>query len=242
LNFRWHFLTFSFQLLIIVCLCGCTVVDFVTSEDLLFDEQNSAVYKYTKLKVSNAADVLTVLSAGPGFDYELLSHSSSVIASAGQKKKGYKTWFNMVAFDENELTAKRKYLFIVDEKPKFLFVQPRPAFSFDCRIELPSRVLQQPYANDNAWRTAILKQVLVDFKNDVDQVYSNNNVLSVSGMLVNQAIEAVLVELSSSPVLAGKLSDFDGLKFEHLNFDKGRIRMLLSGNIVTVEIRSGSAL
>ena len=233
-------------LLSVVCcllfFVGCSVLELVTPEGPPSDEQIAVPYNQTKLNTSGAADVLTVLGTGPGSGLELLSQSKSVIASIGQKKKGYKTWFNMVAFDENELTAKRKYLFIVDEKPKILFVEPWAALNFDCRVVLPEQVLQQPYANDNARRIAILKQVLADFKMDMDQVKSDNNALVTSGMLVNQAIQTVLVTLDSSPVLAGRLSDSDGLKFEHTSFDKGRIRMLVDGDIVTVEIELGSVV
>jgi hypothetical protein len=54
----------------------------------------------------------------------LISQSKSIIAAVGQSKKGYKTWFDMVAFDESELTARRKYVYIADERPKQLFVEP----------------------------------------------------------------------------------------------------------------------
>jgi len=219
---------------------GCSVVELVKPEGPPSDEQIAVPYNQTELNTSGAADVLTELGASPGSDLELLSQSKSVIASIGQKKKGYKTWFNMVAFDENELTAKRKYLLIVDEKPKVLFVEPWAALNFDCRAVLPQQVINQPYANDNARRIAILRQVLADFKMDMDQVKSDNNALVTSGMLVNQAIQTVLVKLDSSPVLAGRLSDSDGLKFEHTSFDKGRIRMLVEGDIVTVKIELGS--
>jgi hypothetical protein len=112
------------RLLVLICcsfLCGCAVLEFVTPEGSPSNEEISESYYQTELKKSDAADVLGTIHKP---EYELLSQSKRVVASSGQKKKGYKTWFNMVAFDENGLTARRKYLFIVDERPKLLFVEP----------------------------------------------------------------------------------------------------------------------
>ncbi len=175
-----------------------------------------------------------------GAEPGMLSQTKSVIALLGLKKKGRKMWLNMVAFDENELTARRKYFLIVDERPKFLFVEPWESLEFDCKMVLESEVLDEPYANENAKRIAILKRVLTNFRKDIDEVGSDNEKLAVSGMLINQALEAVLVKLNSSPVLAKRLSKKDGLEFEHISFDKGRIRMVVVDDIVTVEIRLGS--
>jgi len=171
---------------------------------------------------------------------EMLSQSKSVVALLGLKKKGRKMWLNMIAFDENELTARRKYFLIVDERPKFLFVEPWESLKFDCKMVLESEVLDEPYANENAKRIAILKRVLTNFRRDIDEVGSDNEKLAVSGMLINQTLEAVLVKLNSSPVLAKRLSEKDSLEFEHMSFDKGRIRMVVVDDIVTVEIQLGS--
>jgi len=84
------------------------------------NSQIYTMYRQTVLQQSTSADVL-MLFGRP--DYALLSQSKSIIALAGEKKKGYKTWFDMVAFDENELIARRKYVFISDERPRQLFVE-----------------------------------------------------------------------------------------------------------------------
>jgi len=229
------------KLLVLICclgLCGCGVWDWelFKPEESAYDEQISKSYYQTKLKISNAADVLAVIHRP---EYELLSQSKSVIASAGQKKRGYKTWFNMVAFDENELTAKRKYLFIVDERPDILFLEPKPNLSFDCEMVLDSNVLNRPYANENARRIAILRQSLENVRKDIDEVGQDNKMLATSGMLINQALETVLVELDRLPALASGLNRESGLEFNHINFDKGKIRMVVEGDVVTVKMRLG---
>ena len=255
LNFELWFLVFSLQLLVIFAFCGCGVVEFLTPEGPPSYEQLSASYYQTELKKSSAADVLAgIRMAEYDQDMELISQSKSIIASVGQKKKGYKTWLSMVAFDEGtptrdegytgsteyELKARRKYLFVVDEKPKILFVEPRENLSFDCEMVLEAEVLDEPYANENAKRIAILRQVLENVRKDIDEVGPDNETLAVSGMLINQALEAVLVKLDNSPVLASELADKSGVQFDHISFDKGKIRMVVADDIVTVKMRLGS--
>jgi hypothetical protein len=235
-SFELRFLVFSFQLLVILCLCGCSVLETLQPEGPPYDEWLSQRYNRTKLKESSSADVLTAIQK---HELELLSRSTSVVAVSGQKKKGHKMWFNMVAFDENETAAKRNYLFIVDDRPNIL-EEPRKHLRFDCEMVLESEVLEKPYTDENARRIAILKQVLANVRRDIGEVSSDNKMLDISGMLINQALEAVLVELNSSPVLATRLSEPAGVDFSHINLGSGRIRSLVEDDIVTVKMRLGS--
>ena len=232
-NFAFYLFTFT----LLGWLCGCSVVQFVTPERPPYDQQFAQSYEHTILKQSNSADVLTTIHIP---EHELLSQSKSVIASTGQKKKGYKTWLKMVAFDENELTAQRKYLLIADERPRFLFVEPWEALRFDCEMVLDSKVLDEPYANENARRIAILRHILESARSDIDELAQDNKTITVCGMLINQALEAALVKLDSSPALAVKLSDENGLGFEHNSFDKGRIKLAITDDIASVKILLGS--
>ena len=49
-----------------------------------------------------------------------------------------------------------------------------------------------------------------------------------------------MVKLESFPALAIRLSEPAGIKFEHMSFDKGRIRMVVEGDVVTLKFRTGS--
>jgi hypothetical protein len=217
-------------------LCGCRILEYSKPEQPPHDAELYAAYRQTELKASSSYDVLTTIHQP---QYELLSQSKSVIASWGQKRKGYKVWFNMVAFDENELTAKRKYIFIVDDR-RNLLEEPRKDLSFDCEMVLDRSVIHAPYANESARRIAILRRVRKNADKDRAEVGSDNRMLDVSGMLVNQALDAVLVELDSSPVLALKLSDPAGTDFSHINLGRGKIQTLVENSVVTVKIRLGS--
>ena len=239
LNFELWFLIFSLQLLVIFGLCGCKVVEYFKPEELPYDEQLSESYYQTELKVSTSADVLTTIHKP---EYELLSQSKSVVASFGQKKKGREIWLNMVAFDENELTTMRKYFFVIDEKPKSLLmlIRPRRKLMFDSEMVLQADVLDKPYANENARRIAILKRVLENSRKDIKEVGPDNKMIVVCGMLINQSLEASLVELDSSPVLASGLSEPAGVEFSHMTLDKGKIQMVVADDIVSIKIRVDS--
>jgi len=229
------------RLVFLICcpaIFGCSAINFATPEGPPYTNDIYAGYRQVQLKTSTSADALTAIVRDAN---ELVSQSKSVIAAAGAKKRGNKRWFKMVAFDENELIARRKYVFIVDERPKTLFVEPWESVDFDCQMVLDNDVLSEPYASENARRVAILKRVSQDTRKDVSEVGTDNKALEVNGMIVNQALATVLTDLDASPVLASKLSEPRGLGFEHTSFDKGLIWMTVEGDIVTIKLRLGSA-
>lgn len=217
-------------------LCGCSVGD---QFDLASpgDKEISSAYRNTKLKESTSADVLTVISKP---EDELLSQSKSVIASQGLKKKGHKLWLNMVAFDENELTAKRKCFFLMDEKAESVLLWPKRRLIFDSEMMLEKELLEEPYANENARRIAILKQVSEDTLRDIDGVAPDNKTINTCGTLINQTLGTVLQKLDVSPVLASKLSDDKGFDFDHITLGQGKIKMNVTDDIVEVKVRVGS--
>lgn len=227
--------------LTVLVLCGlaagCSVVEFFKPAGPPSNEEIYDVYRQITLEQSTSADVI-LLFAKP--EYGLISQSKSIIAQAGEKKKGYKLWFNMASFDENSLIVNRKYVFIVDERPKQLFVEPWEGIYFDCRITLPEEVVNEPYANDNARRIAILKQVGISTREDTKEVGADNEIIARCGMMAGQAIDRAKVKLDASPALAAGFSEPEGLEFEHPSFAKGRLRLVVDGDVATVKLRLGS--
>jgi hypothetical protein len=248
--------SFAFRILIFAALYGlygCSVVSpyvGLQREEPSYDQELLAAYQGVKLNKSITLDVLPVLKSSP---HELLSQSDSVVAALGQSKNGYKTWFNMVAFDEYKLAAKRKYFFAVDEKvtrsptsPRRPLIEPRQSLAFDCEMVLEKELLDKPYAAENARQIAILRQVSNNLRRDIDELGEDietagqdNKMLHVCGMLINQTFQTILLTLETSPVLATKLSDKGGVEFDHVSFDKGKIRMVVENDIVSVKIRLG---
>lgn len=228
-------------LILVFCLglsgCAIRALKFLRPKELPDYEQLSTSYYLTKLKESNSADVLVVIQ---GSEDELLSQSRSVVASLGRKKKDRRIWFNMVAFDENEFTARRKYFFfVVDERPKFLSISPLRGLVFDSEMVLEREILNEPYANENARRVAMLRQVLNNVRKDVDELAQDNKLLDICGMLINQTLETILRKLDGSPVMASKLSDAEGVEFDHITLGKGSIWMGVTDDIVEVEVELG---
>lgn len=220
-------------------LCGCVWLHGMLPEGRPYDSELLDSYYRTVLKQSTSAEVLAVIQRP---DQGLLSQSESVIASWGQKKKGYKTWFNMVAFHEEQLTVQRKYFFVEDERSRNVLVLPVQKMRFDTEMVLDEEILEEPFANENARRIAILKHVLENFKQDIGQVTQDNKKLAASGMMVNQSLSRILQILDDMPVLASKLTELDGLDFDHIVLGKGKVRMVIRGDTVKVKIKIGSVI
>jgi len=216
---------------------GCYVIEFFTPEGPPSNQQVFDNYQSVELTTSNAADVLASINLP---EYELLSQSRSVIASAGRKKKGYKQWMNMAAFDEDTLTAERKYLVIVDERPKALFEQPWERLMMYAELVLDEEILNKPYANDNAFQTVIFEHISNQFTTDAKEVSADNEVIYTCQMVVDQAFSTVLQRLKDYPSEASLLDTADGMPFEHISFDKGQVNMIIDGNIAKVELKMGS--
>jgi hypothetical protein len=233
---------------------GCsTVSPWARSRQLSYQAKLSAPYDRIKLKqsiIQNAVPKIQRLQdeLEPGFaEAELISHSDNVVVSLGQSKDGYKSWFNMVTFQENELNAVRKYFFFVDDKARSFELSPSRGLSFDCEMVIGEEMLSEPGTAENARRIAMLRNVLDNFHKDIAELRDDteapdqeNKMLDICRMLINQAFEVVLRELDSSPVLATRLSQAGGVEFDHINFDKGKIQMVVGGNIVMVKIRLGA--
>jgi len=228
---------------LLVCglLAGCeSAGDFIglgKPEEPPSNQEIYDVYDKVFLKKSTSADVLTAFG-NP--EYALLSQTKNIIARTGSKKKGYKGWFNVVTFDEDELIAKRKYVLISDERPKQLFVEPWEGVYFDCQMVLPKEVLEEPYANENAKRIAILKQIVTDARKDTDEIGADNKDVEKYGFIVGQSMDIVFIKLNESPAYAARLSEPGGLEFEHLSYDKGRLYMTVKDDVVKVDLRLGS--
>lgn len=224
-----------------IALSGCWLVDvkdFLAPEGPPKLKEIAKAYYLTELRKSTAADVLPLLYMP---EHSLLSQSTSILAAQGEKKRGFKLWFTMVSFDENDLLAKRKYLMVADEKPKVLIpTQPWAGMRFDGNLVLEGEVLEEPYADENARRVAMLKFAREAIHDDIAEVKQDNKAYEVCGAIINQSIEAALTVLDHTPALAVKLSDEKGLDFEQRSFDSGRITMTSDERTMTIRIRLGS--
>ena len=239
-----------------ILLSGCSAVSSpaaAQSRQLAGQQELSAPYDRITLKKSLTLDALPKIRRSRSqpssilAETETVSHSDRVVASLGQSPDGYSTWFNMVTFHEFRLNVIRKYFFAVDDRAGSLRTRARRGLRFDCEIVLSKEVLGGSYASENERRIAILRYVLdsvrkdiKDLGDDVDVPGQYNQKLDVCGMLINQMFETVLVKLEASPVLAMKLSRAGGAQFDHINFNKGTVRMVVEDDAVAVKVRFGA--
>lgn len=224
--------------------CGCTIVSPEARRQqkvLLYDKELSATYDQIKVHKSLTLDVLPRIESSKD---ELLSQSESVVASLGQSKNGYKTWFTMVAFHEYELSVIRKYFFVVDERVRN---RPRQGLRLDCEMALEKEMLNRFYAAENTSQIAILKYALDNLRKDINELggdidmpSQDNKMLDISAMLIKQILETITLKLGKSGLLAARLSDPGGVEFDHINFGKGRIQMVIENDIVTIKMRLGA--
>lgn len=195
-------------------------------------------YEKTELKASSSADVLSRIHDATT-DY--LSQSESVVASWGSDKKSHRIWFNIVAFDEDQLTAVRKYAMIANERSAGVLVAPEQKMRFECKLVLPQQVLDEPYANENARRIALLKAALSLFADDINQLTDDSQALLSASMLTKQVINAALTRLRTSPAYARDLTDTEGMEFHHTTMGKSRINIYLENDTVEIRIKVGKS-
>ncbi len=226
--------------LVVVCVfCGCSGV-YIGTPKSPGGEDLAATYYSTQVNKSLTLDVLPRIEAHP---QELLSRSENIVASVGQSKDGYKTWFTMFAFHEYTVAVIRKYFYYVDEKAG---AAPHIGMRFDCEIALDKKMIQRPYTDQNVRRIAMLRHALATLRTDIDELRrapgapgQNNQKLNICAMLIKQVFDTVLRKMEGSPVLASRLHEPAGVQFDHLTFNKGRIGMVVEDDVARVKVRLG---
>ena len=236
-----------FALLSLCCICGCSLTNlqaWIQPKDHLYDKELSATYDQTKIEKSLTLDVLPRIGQSKN---ELLSQSDSVVASLGRSKAGYKSWFTIVTFHEYELSVIRKYFFIVDEKVEKRLTKGL-GFRFDCEMLLDKEEIDKIRNTKELQQIAVLKRMRDNLSSDVAELAGGTDTprsaggLDVNVLLIKQVFETILRGLDRSPVLATRISDPNGLGFDHINFGEGKVRVWAEGNVAAVKIRIGALL
>ncbi len=214
-----------------LCLAAGCQTSYDADKDI-FDR-----FYLTNLRHTTSSDLLPVIQKP---DRELLGQNSNVIASFGDDHDGLMSWFNMVVFDDQNLTAARKYAFLIDEKTHSFYIMKAPQkLRIDAQAVVDPMVLAGPYADDNARRIAVLQWLGKQFASDSRKVAGSGQILSNSAMVVRQALTGILDLMTANPAQAAGLSEYDGVKFDHMNLGPGHIRMLIEDDIVKLKIKAG---
>ena len=218
-------------LTVVLVLSGCSPLE---SYEPVFDR-----YYSTTLKLSTSADVLAMVQEP---ETELLSQSESVVAAWGVEGKKDRThWFNMVAFDEEQMNAVRKYGFILEERHWWWNSPPAPALRLDAAMVMDPEILEAAYASKNEKQVEVLKAVKKAFTVDAQELTFDSRSLLNSTDMVKQALKSVLTKLDHSPAYADKLPLYEGVAFDHPTLGESYIRMLIEGDVVKIKIKCGKA-
>ena len=214
-------------------------------------------YDRTQLARTTSLEVLS-LARDPAYQFRpqdadpvLLTQSDTVVAYSGRSVNGRKTWLDLIAFDESRMTASRKYFFCIDEQATTApdpsgrtLIPPRPGLLFDSEFAVDPEVLTTPYATEEAQKIAIIKWLAGRFQSDVTVLIGSprrptqgNEQVIVSGLMVNQVFQGILIELAQSPGLAKNLATEQGIQFPHANLGAGRIRLLVENDTAVLTIR-----
>jgi len=234
-----NFLLFGIIVPTVLFYGGCGIIteplERVQPEPKPYTNQLPRAYDKIRLNQSTSADVLEAIKQ---YKQEQVSQSESVVASYGEKKKTYQFWLTMVAFDEEDFAATRKYFLAVDEKPWHIAAEGQK-LRFDAEMILDEETISEAYTSENQKRIAILKKVLENTRGDITQIRQDSKIPDTGGMMINQTLERILYVLNQSPALAEKLDQPEGLEFDHPTMGKGRVGMKLEDKIVKVKIRIG---
>lgn len=217
----------------------------------------AAPYHDTQINASTTLDVLA-MAESPQYQLEsehvgqqLVSQSDLAIALSGQSADAFKTWVNLVVFDEYRMTAARKYFFCCDERaarapdhPKRLLVPPRRGIAFDAQCVLPPEIQTTPYTTEEARLVAIVRWLADQFGADVRDLtggatasIQTNELVSTAGMMMNQVFRGALGELAASPGLTRSLAGDEGVAFPHISLNEGHIHLTVTNDVVTTKIR-----
>ena len=216
---------------------GCSVINFLKAESPPFNNEITVGYYDIKIKTTTPSEAIGQIILP---EYELLGQTRRVIAASGEKKGGYKSWFKLAVFDENEKEAQRKYLVIVDEKPKTLFTSPLATGHIECQAVLDKNVQNAPYANQAARQIAILKDLQKKAKADIAEVSMDNRTIRICGAVFKQSLWAAITHLENSPAEAVRL-DRSGVSFNQPSFNNGNIMMTIEYDTASIQIKLGSS-
>ncbi len=235
---------------------GCVTKRYLPPNQLPYDKL-AAPYRHTQIKASTTLDVLGLIDT-PEYQLDsdkigrqLLSQSDLAVAVSGQSDDTFKTWVNLIVFDERRMTARRKYFFCSDERatvrpdnPKRLLIPPRRGVIFDAQCVIGPEIQTVPYATEEARLLAIVRWLAEQYSTDVQDLTAGaapsvqpNELVSTSGLMMNQVFQGILSELAGSPGLTRDLASEDGVAFPHISLNEGRIHLTVTNDVVTARIR-----
>jgi hypothetical protein len=193
-------------------------------------------FKATELEKSTSGDVLSVV-AFPGI--EVVSSSQNAVSITGPQDLADRTWATLVSFGDDTLTANGKYFVYVNDKPRGFFHHKVTNARLDVEKIITPEVLTANYPNPEEMRIAVIRDALKGFTATASSVKTQDRRLRSCAMVATQLFEGRITEYKASPSSIGPIDSLTGLAFDTPELGKGRIKMVVNGNVVKLKMVCG---
>lgn len=223
------------KIMLLIAVIGCSILAGCQHERFAMESEVFGRFYSTTLKLSKSSDIMATIKN----DQELLSQGGNVIASWNQRKNGNNLWFNAVAFDEENLTAKAKYSFAYEQYDRTLYVNAVRKIRIDMQAVADADLLAGPYASENDRMIAVLKQVVKNFKDDMSKVSGDSQTLTSGTLTATRTLSEIITKLQQTPAMAAQLSEPAGMQYQQMNVGQSHVRMLIEDDIVKIKIKAG---
>ncbi len=238
---------------------GCSTVQRYIRPGQFSYPQLSETYRKTTLGRTGSLEVIRAAQAAPIItddqevvdlrDYQLVAESGQVVSVFGQSPDTYTRWFSLFGFDPYDLTARRKYFFLFNEKATASpfdegkrFFKPKQVLVFEAELVM-AEALARPARREAERRIAILREATSVLRQDVNTMtvsaegaIRHYHELASNGMFANQILEAAARRLEQFPVMAAKLNAPEGVGFEPMGLDRGTLWMGIDQENKTVHL------
>ena len=218
-------------------LTGCNHLPRASAPDqnLIFDRFDQVV-----LNEATSTQILPTIKDDDLDEY--VSQSESVIAAWATKSDDAVAWINLIAFGEDDLTATRKYAVLIDEDSpgwQIFILQGSKNLRFEAQVTVDQQLLDEPYSKMSEKIIAIIQEFKSLVNDDFAQVQDQSATIMSERLLLNQVLTQIIAQAEKSTSITQRITEVQGMKFDHSNFGTGRIRMMIEGNIVRIKIKLG---
>jgi|GEM_PF-4054530 len=189
------------------------------------------------LNTSTAGDALSAVRYP---ELHLVSQSQNSVAVSGPQDKADRTWLTLVHFGES-LTADGKYFFLINDKPRGFMHSRFTLARLDAEKIITPEVLAANYPDQDARNIAILRDVLAGFRASADELKLSDPRTRASSMAAQRVLNEILTMLKTAPAEASRFPDVEGMPFNDSLMGKGRLRMLIDGDVARLKIIVGNA-
>jgi hypothetical protein len=198
-----------------------------------------ATFKATELGTSTSGDVLSSMSdlSFPGI--EVISTSQNAVSISGPQDLADRTWMTLISFGDDTLTANGKYFFYINDKPRGFFHHKVTNARMDVEKVITPEVLTANYADEEQMHLAIIRDVLKGFTAASGSVKTQDRRVRSCAMAATELLGERITEYKASGASMGPITGLTGLAFDTPELGSGRIKMVISGNIVKLKMVCG---